>query len=158
MRVVSISQAEQLMLQGLGLGNSYTLRDEEFVAMLIRRTASFNCPCTRTALAKAVLALIRPLDLDEDLGIRIHDCLDELLAYGDLIEIRDQEDTRDLVTIAVPSAVKISSRRILLVGIAPSGTEPLPHSLANTLLLHGCARSLSTDNSDVTMSELLGTG
>ena len=158
MRVLSVSQAEELMLRGLGVGSAYTLHNEEFVATLIRRTASFSCPCTRTALAKAVLSLVRPLYPEEDLGIRIHDCLDELLAYGDLIEIRDQEDTRDLVTIAVPSAVKVSSRRILLVGLAPGDTEPVPNSLATTLRLHGCVRSLSTDDADATMSELLASG
>ena len=158
MKVVSGSQAEHLLLQSLGLGSSYTLRDIEFLAALIRRAASFSCPCTLTTLAKTVISLVRPLDPDEDLGIRVHEHLDEQLCYGDLIEIRDQEDTRDLVTLAVPSAVKISSRRILLVGIAPSGAELLSPSLANTLELHGCARTLSTDDSDALMSRLLISG
>jgi hypothetical protein len=158
MKILGGSEANSVLVLGLGISEHYTANDLELLAALARQTAAFNCPCSLNALGKALLALIRPLDSDEDLNIRVHECLEELLAYGDLAEIRDQDDTKDLVTLTVPAAVKISSHRILLVGAGSRRTASSMLPVGYRVDLKGCARTITVANSDTAMSDLLAAG
>ena len=158
MKMLGASEANSVLVHGLSIAEHYTTSDLELLAALARQTAAFRCPCSLNTLAKSLLALVRPLESDEDLNIRVHECLEELLAYGDLAEIRDQDDTRDLVTLTVPAAVKISSHRILLVGAASRRAESSILPGAYRVELNGCARTITVANSDTAMSELLAAG
>jgi len=158
MRIITTSEAQMMTARALGLSSAYSVRDVEFLATFLRTAASLNCPTTRPTLVQAAASLLRPFDSDDELTSNIYDGFDELLSYGDLVEIRNQEDTRDLVTLAVPTAVKVSERRIVLLGIAPGGVESLPPPLWSMLTLKGYARILSTVDADAVMSQLLTCG
>ena len=157
MRIIDQSQAAARLLEGLHI-QGYGFDDLEFLASFIRQVAARSCPCSHRILIKTTLALLRPLDPDEKLSLRISDCLDELIAYGDLVEIRDQDDTKDLVTLRIPSAVKVSPQRILLLGDPQHGLRSDAPSFIAKPELHGCARTVLVEDADAAMSHLLVDG
>lgn len=157
MKSLDKSQAAVRLLAGLDL-NGHTLGDLEFLAAFVRKIALHNCPCPLSTLVKVTLALLRPLDPDETLSVRINDCLEELLAYGDLVEMRDQDDTKDLVTLRVPSVVRVSPHRVLLLGSQIDARSQTSLLLTSQIELHGCARTVSVEDVDAAMSSLIADG
>lgn len=154
MRITDQAEAVSCLLESLRI-QDYGFDDLEFLASFIRQVASSSCPCSHRNLVKTALTLLRPLDPDEDLSLRINDCIDELIAYGDLVEIRDQDDTKDLVTRRIASAVKVSPQRVLLLGDPQHGLRYDAPSFITKPKLHGCARMLVVEDADAAMSDLL---
>jgi hypothetical protein len=109
-------------------------------------------------LARTVISLLQPLTDIEELRDEIYECLDEVVAYGDLIELRPDQDAPRQLALSVPSVVKVSARRLLLVGISANGTDYLPSSLRLRLTFRGCARVLEIDDIDAAMSSLVKAG
>ena len=158
MRIVTKSDIAETLSKALEIPLHSGLRSTEALASLLRHTASFCCPCPPTELAKTAISLLQPLIEAEELREEIYDCLDEVVAYGDLIEVRPDQDASRQLALSVPSVVKVSAQRLLLVGISAKGIDYLPASLRSRLSFRGCARVLEIDDIDTVMSLLVKAG
>jgi hypothetical protein len=158
MRIVTKTEAQDTLFRALGGPTSQNLHATDTLSSLIRLTASFCCPCQPADLAKTVISLLQPLTDIEELRDEIYECLDEVIAYGDIIELRPDQDAPRQLTLSVPSVVKVSPRRLLLVGVSPHGKDNLPSSLRARLTLRGCARVLDIDDIGTAMSSLVSAG
>lgn len=158
MRIVSNQEVQDTLFQALSVPTSENLRSTDTLSSLIRLTASFCCPCQPAEVAKTVISLLQPLIDIEELRDEVYACLDDVIAYGDLIEIRPDQDSPRQLALSIPSVVKVSPRRLLLVGVSPDGKDNLPPLLRSLLTLRGCARVLDIDDIGSAMSSLVSAG
>ncbi len=138
MRALGSDELSERVLGSLGLSTSSTtgLTSPEALAALLRRVASFACPCPAPQLVQTVLGSLRGLVGDaEALRPSMEDVLDALVSYGDLGEFGDLSDIeqgigRGWLGLMPPSFVRRSSGAVLLLGIIPDRISPLPDELA----------------------------
>ncbi len=130
MKLLDRSGLRELTLQSLGLNPAeFELDSTEAVAALIRRAASFLCPCPPRMLITEVSRSLRDL-ASVDTG-DIEEILESLLTYGDLQELREssaeasRRGTR-LIYLTPPAYVLRRSGSALLIGVLPDDTSPLP--------------------------------
>jgi hypothetical protein len=97
---------------------------------------------------------------EDKLRERVLAAINGLMDYGDLIEISDDDgaETRRLVALAAPAVVRISQTKLLLVGVTPEGTDPLPKELLTHRSIQGFARTLDVEDSRTVMSRLRDSG
>lgn len=144
MNHMSVSDAQELVIKAVGLDPArYDCTEPEVLAALLRRAASFQCPCSGRALVRSVAESLRGLVTAEDLRTNIEEMLDELLAYGDLTEVERTPGEGRVVYTAPPSFVTLPSGRMLLLGVSPESVEWLPIALSTKITYRGHARSLS---------------
>ncbi|MCZ2152956.1 MAG: hypothetical protein LC114_03475 [Bryobacterales bacterium] len=142
MKHVTAAEAEQIIVQTVGLDPSqYDCCDVEVLAALLRRAASFQCPCSARALVRDVGEPLERVLTAEDLASELERVLDDLLAYGDLVEVKDAERGA-LVYTTPPSFVRLGNGRILLLGVAPECVDWLPATLGRELTCRGHVRSI----------------
>jgi hypothetical protein len=107
----------------------------EALAAALRRAAGFLCPCAAATLVRAV---VRPLDgLVPDLASiqdSVEATLEDMVAYGDLIEQKDISSDGDehcgvLLYAAPLSFLPRQSGAALLLGVSPGEISPLPEEL-----------------------------
>jgi hypothetical protein len=119
---------ERLALNELGIGKTgLNLFSVEGIAASLRRAASFLCPCSPRQIVDAVLLVLRPLQpVSVVTREQIVGVLDLLVAGGDLVELRQEDDTRTtrLLYLGPPTYVEKEPGRYLIVGVRPFG-EPL---------------------------------
>jgi len=130
-RIVTGGDVHAMSVGGLGLDPSAVdLTAPEAVSALVRQTAALCAPCSRRALADSVFRCLRGLVEEEDLAAdRIRTTIENLVAYGDVLELREGVDGPLLLHLAPPSFIARSSGAVFLVGIAPDVVSPLPTSL-----------------------------
>src|SRR5712671_7032029 len=112
MRLVSIKDVEALAVSSLGFNvDSADLLTPEVLAALVRKTASFECPCPAAVLAKSVSRLLEPICLAETLKDTVRGTINSVTSYGDLIETRKSTDTSSnfLLYLAAPSFLQVSA-------------------------------------------------
>ena len=162
MRILDAREVQAKSIEGLGLDPLTTdFTSIESLAALVRRTASFCCPCSFALLAKTVGDLLEPLLMTDDLYGRIRDAIEDVTAYGDLIEVPEIEGAElqgCTLNLAAPAVIRISSHRLLLVGIASEALDPLPESLARLVDYRGFARLIVVDDVQPAISKLLDQG
>lgn len=143
MRHLSANDARELVITTLGLDpERYECTATEVLAALLRRTASFQCPCSPRALLRSVEDSLRGLVTDEEVGERLESTLEELISYGDLMELAPASGPQSMVYTAPPSFVTLPSGRILLLGVTPESVEWLPAVLSKVVTCRGYVRSL----------------
>lgn len=158
MKIVTKSDLTDTLINALEIPPHRGLRSTEALASLLRHASSFCCPCPPAELAKTAIDLLQPLIEAEELRDEIYDCLDEVVAYGDLIEVWPEQDASRQLALSVPSVVRVSARTLLLVGISAKGVDYLPAPLRVRLTFRGCARVLEIDDIDAVMSSLVKAG
>lgn len=126
------------------------LSSPEAIAALLRRAASFNCPCTASTLISVVLQSLGVFE-DQQRPTRdeVSDMLESVLAYGDLVEAPEITGTSKerLLYLAPPAYVEISPVMFLLIGIVPDADYPLPDTLKPELeYANHCRRLHVKDN------------
>ncbi len=145
MRQLSIEGAKQVVVQAVGFDpRRYQLEGPEVLAALVRRAVSFQSPCSARSLARSVTDSLRGLVATEEFDSRIDSIVDELLSYGDLIEVERMAGSGQVVYPAPPTFVVLGSGRILLLGVCPESVEWLPPSLSGSLTYRGHVRSLAS--------------
>lgn len=145
MRIISAAQAEAIAVSNLGFDSEYTdFTTPEALSAVIRKTASFLCPCTTRALTRAVVGVLRPLHPEDILDASIPDAIDSLIGYGDLVEASDIDEPTGvpLLYLAPPSFVQISEQLFLVFGIIPDGEDPMPPELSQSVAPVLCTRRL----------------
>lgn len=139
---VATAEASHITVQALGLDPSkYDCGTTEVLAALLRRAASFQCPCSARALVRSVAESLQGLSTVVDLLETVDQVLDGLLAYGDLTEVKNPEGGT-LVYTTPPAFVHLESGRILLLGVGPESVDLLPISLTKHVKHLGYVRSL----------------
>src|SRR5512146_1339535 len=118
MKIISTTEATSLTVATLGFDPSYAdLQTPEALAALIRKVAACYCPCTAERLTATVTGLLAPLTATEREVVR--DTIDQVVAYGDLAEVRESDSTKSLIYLVSPSFVRTADRLFLLFGVVP---------------------------------------
>ena len=135
------------------------LTSTEAIACSLRRAAGFLCPCTAPILIQAVSDPLKGLVEDaEQVHETVEDTLQALIGYGDLLEISGmgaaQGDFGQLIYMAPPTFVKRKGGAILLFGILPDYTSPIPEELNRRIEYVNHIRRLSPHDAEGLASEL----
>ena len=161
MRLISIKDLEALTISSLGFDvDSADLVTPEVLAALIRKTASFECPCRPTLLAKSVWRLLEPICHNDALHDIVRETVDLVASYGDLIEERDSDDPASppLLYLTAPSFLQLSDRLFLLFGIVPDGEDATPPELRQKIESVMYSRRLTVQEPRECLDALLQAG
>ncbi len=152
MKILSIAEIHRSSVESLRLdANALDLTSVEVVAGSIRRAASFFCPCPMRTLLSVVLDAHRGIVDDfEAFRCTVEDTIENLVAYGDLLELEepniDDEEVRGklLLYCAPPCFVPRMTGNLLLLGISGDGLSSLPKDLEANIEYVGHSRILRT--------------
>lgn len=139
--------AAVLAVKTLGLdASAIDLVSAEGIAASLRRAASFMCPTSPRRVVDAVLEAIKPIRQSGLTREAISDVLDQLVASGDLLELR-QESGRStrLLYLAPPSYIERVPGTYLLMGVRPFGVPLIGDELAEAIEYEGHTRTLTLD-------------
>lgn len=145
---LTVQDASTLAVATLRLdADAIGLLSSEGLANSQRRAASFMCPTSPAHLVDAVLAALKPLHGDELRREDLVDLLDQLVASGDLLELRHEgyRSTR-LLYLAPPSYVERVPGVYLLMGVRPFGAAFVDEDLAGVIEYEGHTRVLRIDS------------
>jgi hypothetical protein len=133
-------------LETLQLPTGIDLMSEEGLAASVRRTASFTCPTGPGTLVRRTVEVLRGLpEFAEDTSERLASVLDDLVAYGDLLElpVEDDDGRRRSLFLGPPSYVRrAGSNSALVLGIRGEGAPLLSDDLMQQVQYVGHARTL----------------
>jgi hypothetical protein len=154
---VSIDEVQTSIVTRIGLASeTLDLSSPEVLSELIRRAASFSCPTTPGELLRSVRGSLRALRDDEVLTDELSSLIQDLIGYGDLIEL-PVEDSRGIMKrhlyLAPPSVVQRSGNTCFLVGIRPEGAPLLADTLMSRVEYENYVRRLSFETGE-TASEI----
>jgi hypothetical protein len=131
-RLVSTKDVEEVAVSCLGFNvDSADLLTPEVLGALIRKTASFECPCPPAALAKSVFRLLEPICPGDTLKDIVRGTINSVTSYGDLVETHESSDTASnfYLYLAAPSFLQVSDTLFLLFGVTPDGEDMTPPDL-----------------------------
>jgi hypothetical protein len=134
---IRILNRQELLLSSLAAlhmpADSADHSSPEFIAAIVRLVASFLAPCSERTIVDNVSRCLRGLeDPESELGDRVVGVLEDLVGYGDLLELREDQETGTgalVLYLAPPSFVRRKSGIFFLVGMAPDRGTPLAESL-----------------------------
>ena len=138
-RILTRGEVERTTLDKLRFYQPGTsLSSQEAVAALIRRVASFLCPCSRRAVRTAVLQCLRHIVEDSELSDTIDGLLEDLIGGGDLVEVavyqQSDEERPVLLHLAPSQFVQLKDGTIIVLGLEPDDQQLLPDALLKTLV------------------------
>lgn len=154
---VALDSVHSLGLDSTSIGLTFA----EGLAASLRRAASFHCPTTATALVRNTEEVLDGLPgFDAGTPDEIAAVLDLLVSYGDLVELRldDNGPGRRQLFLGPPSFVSRESDVCLLVGIRPDGVPLLGDSLVEHIEYEGHVRRLRTRSSSTARAMLEADG
>jgi len=143
MRVIESAELVSVAASALGLSNSHTVHD--LLKPALRRGSYLLAPCSSADLVRFVSD---PLAGIEDVRDAVELALEDLIAYGDILEMRKIDgDAWDVPAIvlrpASPAFVLRSPHEAILLGVAGDFPSPLPDDLAELVDEDGPVRSLN---------------
>lgn len=144
---LTAEDASTVAVAALGLDDgAVDLSSSEGLATSLRRAASFMCPTSPGRLVDAVLGALRPLHGDDVKRDELVDLLDQLVASGDLLELRHESgrSTR-LLYLAPPSYIERVPGNYLLMGVRPFGSPLIGDEMAEGIEFEGYTRILAFD-------------
>lgn len=144
---------------------SQELRDEAFLAALVRRAASILCPCSPTTIASAVFEHLRNISRNDEEELRsdIEDAIDKALIVGDLLELSQattsSPDVKSTwVFAASPAFIKRPNGSIILAGVSGDDPSPLPETLRERIVYDRHYRKISPEPGENLAQLLSGFG
>jgi hypothetical protein len=150
MTVTSLSPADAsaLSVRTLGIDSKLVgLTSREGLAASLRRAASFMCPTSPNRLIGAVLGAVRPLAEDGEVSREdLTELLDLMVAGGDLLELRREEDRSvRLLYLGPPSYIEREPGTYLISGVRPFGASLVNFELASLVEREGHTRTIRID-------------
>jgi hypothetical protein len=147
MRITKLTAdaASVLAVETLGVDpESVDLGSVEGIAASLRRAASFLCPTSPDRLVDAILGACRPLTAGGITREDVADVLEQLIASGDLLELRRElgRSTR-MLYLAPPSYIERQPGSFLIMGVRPFGLSIIQSDLAGTIECEGHTRLIS---------------
>jgi hypothetical protein len=121
---------------------------QTYLASAIRRLAGVLCPCSPKTLMRAMLESHRGLFADEKVfGDDIETGLDNLLAIGDLLELKDVAAIDERIKgtwlfAAPPGFVVHHSGTVNIIGLSADEQTPLPAVVRDRVIKRGVARRI----------------
>ena len=152
MVITQLSASETLQIARATLGfraSQATPMDDALLAALVRRAAGVLSPCAPVTLASAVVEALRLLTTEpETIKKRIADAVENLIVFGDLLELNqvtvdDPAVKSTWVFAAPPSFVVRPSGTVFILGIVADEASPLPASLNDRIVYEGFTRILT---------------
>lgn len=145
MRIISTSELRSVTARGLGLPEN--MSEQELLKPALRRGAFLLAPCSAADLIAFVAEPLMPLG---DLRNTLEDALAELIAYGDILEMRRLDsDPWDAPALtlrpAPPSFILRGQHEAILVGVSGDLPSPLTAELADQVAEEGPVRVLRSD-------------
>lgn len=147
---LTADDAAVLAVETLGLdAEAIDLASVEGISASLRRAASFMCPSSPERLVDAVLEAIQPIRRSDLIRDDIVDVLDQLVASGDLLELRhgNGRSTR-LLYLAPPSYIERVPGTYLLMGIRSFGAPLIGDELAEAIKYERHMRILTIDSTE----------
>ncbi len=138
LRQLTPEQVAVAAVETLGLDSEIAdLDTPEVLAAALRRAASFNCPASPRLLTQVVEESLRGLvpieSADKDSQSPVTAMLEDLVAYGDLIEAPVADEERGIshrtLFLGQPAYVRVSAATCLLLGIPAEGLTLLEEAL-----------------------------
>lgn len=135
--VISASDALIKVAESIGLsaGSDAALSDN-LLAQALRRAVFFMAPCQPHELCRAVVRSFSSSQLPiGNLSERVEDILERLIVFGDILEMRLEDDnawssaSAFALRPAPPSFVVRNNGSIVLLGVAGDQISPLTHEL-----------------------------
>lgn len=159
LKQISADDLKRRVIEGLGLSpENVSITSPEVIAGLIRRAGSFLCPCPDRTLVNEVVDALNGLIEDVDnLRQATENMLEMLKAIGDFFEFNpaDEKHSGGTLTYASPPAfVRRQSGSVILIGLAPDSSLPLPDELKDKVEYKGHTRKISFVNMDDIASHL----
>lgn len=156
---------EASVIRDLNLPEGVASDRAAIVAAMLRRLASFMCPCAEGALLSAMRRSLRGLptfeSCDDDF---VSTVIERLLTGGDLLELSrvvmsgvEVEDRPTWLFCAPPGYV-VRGDRAYVVGVAPDDAHFLPASLQERIRSDGATRFLSPQADERLPDVLLSLG
>lgn len=143
-----INDNELLSLTAAGLGLQAASRIDDLLKPALRRGCYLLAPCSSADLLRYV---VEPMGGGDEMRSAAEQALEELLTYGDLLEMRrTAQDAWDVPTVALrpapPAFVLRSPHEAIILGVAGDFPHPLPDDLAEMLSYDGAVRILNCPN------------
>jgi len=160
-RLASIKDVEVLSVSCLGFNiDCADLATPEVLAALVRKTASFECPCPPPLLAKSISRLLEPLCAGDTLKDTVRGTINSVTSYGDLVETHESSDTASnfLLYLAAPSFLQVSDGLFLLFGVIPDGEDMTPPDLRQRVEAVMYSRRLTVQDTKDCRDTLLQAG
>lgn len=148
---LTTAEASALSVRTLGLDPELVgLTSREGLAASLRRAASFMCPTSPSRLVGAVLGAVGPLANDGEISREdLTDLLDLMVAAGDLLELRREEDLSvRLLYLGPPSYIERESGTYLISGVRPFGASLVDFELAPLVEREGHTRTIHIDSAN----------
>jgi len=126
-------------IEQLGLNsNKLDILSEETLSNLLRRVASFRCPCSGRILVNTVSDAIECFIEDDSLKDKLENVLEALISYGDLLEANNitilSDDVKSTwLYTAPPAFVDRLNGHLIIIGIANENILPLPGHIKNRI-------------------------
>lgn len=155
----AVSAAEALNLTGDGLGCPQPSDAIQLLKPALRRAVHILAPAARGDLVRFVAESFAPFG---DLREAIEAALDEMIVYGDILEMRRQDHDAwgtpaEVLRPAPPSFVRQGDGEFIILGVAGDYPSPLSQRLAAQIIDDGLVRRLRSDVDDLpTHLRLLG--
>lgn len=160
--IISRHDAMKYMAQSLGLPDavaSLEATNNALVAQSLRRSVYVAAPCgTRVARTLVTTALAPLAEGTDDFDARVSETLDDLIATGDLLEMRSETaDGVELVLRPAPPAfIKRNDGMFILLGVA--GDEITPHFDQTVTYRLSGLRTLMAEDSAACAASMLEMG
>lgn len=154
MKLASPTEVENHMIRELGLDpNHYAATSLEVLAASVRRAIALTGPVRRRSIIRMVTGAFDGLvEDDSEIEQRVEMVVDQLLDFGDLAEVAEENEltgaVRSFLHPAPPSFVRRKSGSVLLLGIASDNTLPIPDRLREQVYFRGCARILREEGNE----------
>jgi hypothetical protein len=145
---LSADEAVATVVDSLGFdGTAADLTAPEVLASAVRRAASFMCPATPRQLVSAVRASVAGLveDPNDEASFPLRATVDDLAAYGDLIEAPVSTDggpEQRVLFLAEPAFVMLGTA-VLLIGVRADGVPYLSGTSPESIEYDGHVRRLT---------------
>lgn len=142
----ALTAAEAIVITGESLGMSALQEPFALIKPALRRALFALAPASRADIVRYVAEPLSPFGIDR---ATVESALDELVVYGDALEMRKgPDDPWDAPTAvlrpAPPSFVEREDGTLIILGVAGDQPTALPPDLDQRVTTHGPARILHT--------------
>ncbi len=165
MRLLSSAQVHARKVAELGLDSTaLDLASTEALGAALRRAAGFLCPCSGKTLVRSVVNPLRSLVDDIDaVRVLVEETLEAVVAYGDILELRDvasdQPQRASHMLYAAPASFVLRrTGAALLIGVTSDSVSGLPRDFAARIEYANHSRRLTPLPGEDLRSELVDLG
>ena len=154
--VITSKDAIHRVARSLGFQAPASVEDlkPEIIAQALRRAVHILAPCGKHELENAMLEFFAGLGhAREELAPVVEHTLEELIVYGDILEMRDADDDhwgRSALVLrpAPPSFIERKNGSIVVVGVAGDEITPFTPELASRICHNSGLRTIYPDDGE----------